>query len=220
MSRKKGSIPPNKGKVLITPDQMQWLIDNFANEENFILADTLGISESTMHRYARMHGLKKSKAYMRRCQKEATDAAHYFNRISGRYEALSERMKNGGMSPKFIACRITSENHLWKRCPEKMRAGKVKGGQTLHQTWEEERRRVRLGLPQKTRLKVPKAADKKEMLAINNKRWYLRKHGYRIEGNIAYWNENTERALLMESHDTVFRYRMEESYSENLAIPV
>ena len=210
MSRKKGSIPPNKGKVLITPDQMQWLIDNFANEENFILADTLGISESTMHRYARMHGLKKSKAYMRRCQKEATDAAHYFNRISGKNQRLSERMKNGGMSPKFIACRITRENSLWKRCPEKMQASRKKHGQTLHMTWEEERRRVRAGLPQKTRLKVPKAADGKERQAINNKRWYLRKRGYRIDGNMAYWNGSTERALRLEKSDTVFKYRMEE----------
>lgn len=210
MSRKKGSIPPNKGKVLITPDQMQWLIDNFANEENFILADTLGISESTMHRYARMHGLKKSRAYMMRCQKEATDAAHYFNRISGKNQRLSERMKNGGMSDKFIACRITRENSMWKRHPEKMQASRKKHGQTLHMTWEEERRRVRAGVPQKTRLKVSEVADKKERLAINNKRWYLRRRGYRIDGNFAWWNENTKRALIMEKFDTVFKYRMEE----------
>ena len=210
MSRKKGSIPPNKGKVLITPDQMQWLIDNFANEENFILADTLGISESTMHRYARMHGLKKSKAYMMRCQKEATDAAHYFNRISGKNQRLSERMKNGGMSDKFIACRITRENSMWKRHPEKMQASRKKHGQTLHMTWEEERRRVRAGVPQKTRLRVSEVADKKERLAINNKRWYLRRRGYRIDGNMAYWNGSTERALRLEKFDTVFKYRMEE----------
>lgn len=142
--------------------------------------------------------------------KEATDAAHYFNRISGRYEALSERMKNGGMSPKFIACRITRETSLWKRYPEKMRASRKKHGQTLHMTWEEERRRVRAGLPQKTRLKVPKAADGKERQAINNKRWYLRKRGYRIDGNMAYWNGSTERALRLEKFDTTFKYRMEE----------
>lgn len=210
MSRKKGSIPPNKGKVLITPDQMQWLIDNFANEENFILADTLGISESTLHRYARMHGLKKSKAYMRRCQKEATDAAHYFNRISGKNQRLSERMKNGGMSPKFIAYRLTSESNMWTRCPEKMRAGKRKAGQTFHMIWEEERRRVRAGLPQKTRLKVTAAASRKEARAINSRRWYLRKRGYRIDGNMAYWNGSTERALRLEQSDTTFKYRMEE----------
>lgn len=209
MGQKKGCIPPNKGKKKITPEQEQWLIDHFANEENFIIADTLGISESTMHRYARLHGLKKSKAYMKRCQKEATDAAHYFNEVSGRNKALAERMKTG-MSPKFIACRITSENHLWKRCPEKMRLGKVKGGKTLHQTWEEERRRVRAGLPQKTRLRVSEAADKKTALSLNNRRWYLRKHGYRVEGNIAYWNENTERALKLEKLDNTFKYRMEE----------
>lgn len=210
MSRKKGSIPPNKGKVLITPDQMQWLIDNFANEENFILADTLGISETTMHRYARMHGLKKSKAYMKRCQREAADAAKYFNRISGKNQRLSERMKNGGMSDKFFACRITRENSMWKRHPEKMQASRKKHGQTLHMTWEEERRRVRAGVPQKTRLRVSEVADKKERLAINNKRWYLRRRGYRIDGNFAWWNENTKRALIMEKFDTVFKYRMEE----------
>lgn len=155
MSRRKGSIPPNKGSVAITPEQMRWLIDNFANEENFILADTLGISESTLHRYARRHGLKKSKAYMRRCQKEATDAAHYFNRISGRNKALSAKMKNGGMSQKFIDAGFKKGcPNCWGTHPEKMRKARAKGGQSLHQTWEEERRRVRMGLPQKTRLKV------------------------------------------------------------------
>ena len=209
MSRKKGSIPPNKGKVLITPEQMQWLIDNFANEENFILADTLGISESTMHRYARMHGLKKSKAYMRRCQKEATDAAHYFNKISGRNKALSEKMKTA-MSEGFKACRFRKgEKNCWETHPEKMREAKAKGGLSLHQTWEEEKRRVQAGLPQKTRLRISPAATKKEMLARNSRRWYLRKRGYRIEGDTAYWNESTRRALLLEKHDSSFKYRMD-----------
>lgn len=220
MSRRKGSIPPNKGSVMITPEQMQWLIDNFANEENFILADTLGISESTMHRYARMHGLKKSKAYMRRCQKEAADAAHYFNRISGRNKALSEKMKTA-MSEKFIESRFKKGcPNCWGSHPEKMRQAKVRGGLSLHQTWEEEKRRVRMGLPQKTRLKVTSDPDRKTMLAKNTLRWFLRKRGYRIEGEIAYWNENTARALMTEKKNTLFKYRMEESYSENLAIPV
>ena len=52
----------NKGSLMITPQQVEWLKENFANEENFIIADTLGISETTMHRYARLFGLKKSKA--------------------------------------------------------------------------------------------------------------------------------------------------------------
>ena len=209
MDRRIGRIPKNKGSVMITPDQMQWLIDNFANEENFILADTLGISESTMHRYARMHGLKKSKAYMMRCQREATDAAHYFNKISGRNKALSEKMKTA-MSEGFKACCFRKgEKNCWETHPEKMREAKAKGGLSLHQTWEEERRRVQAGLPQKTRLKVSPAATKKEMLARNNRRWYLRKRGYRIEGDTAYWNESTRRALVLEKHDSTFKYRMD-----------
>lgn len=210
MSRRKGSTAPNKGSVKITPEQMEWLIGHFADEENFILADTLGISESTMHRYARMHGLKKSKAYMRRCQREATDAAHYFNKASGRNKALSERMKNGGMSEGFKACCFKKgEKNCWGTHPEKMRKAKAKAGQSLRQTWEEEKRRVQAGLPQKTRLKVSPAATKKEMLARNNRRWYLRKRGYRIDGDTAYWNEGTQRALLLEKHDSMFKYRMD-----------
>lgn len=199
----------NKGSLMITPQQVEWLKENFANEENFIIADTLGISETTMHRYARLFGLKKSKAYMRRCQKEATDAAHYFNRISGRNKALAERMRNGGMSPKFLACRITKENSLWVRCPEKMQASRKKHGQTLHQVWEEEKRRVKAGLPQKTRLKVAEGKDRVFNRLKAVRKYYLKSRGYRIDGLTAWWNENTLRAPQLEKKDTIFKYRME-----------
>jgi len=204
---KKGFTPRNKGVYKINGEQMQWLIDHFADEDNFILADTLGISETTMHRYARLHGLKKSKVYMKRCQREAADAAKYSNEISGRYKRLSEYMKAKGMSEKFKACAFTKEDNGWTRYPEKMRAGKKAAGITLRQIWEAERRRIRAGLPQLTNLRAT-ALNGKETRLMNQRRWYLRKRGYRIEGRTAYWDENTQRATILEKKDTMFKYRM------------
>ena len=214
MSRRKGSTPPNKGKVMLTDKQMQWLIDNFADEDNFIIADTLGISESTMHRYARAHGLKKSKASMRRCQKEAANAARYFNKVSGRNAQLSVRMKNGGMSEKFLSCCFTKEDNMWLRCPEKMRAARKKGGQSLHFLWEEEKKRVRAGLPQRTNLNVADGGTVRDNRMRVWRRYYLRNRGYRIDGSVAFWNEDTLRSPRLEAKDELFKYRMEDLSDE------
>lgn len=199
----------NKGSMLISKEQQAWLRENFANEDNFILADTLGISESTMHRYARAFGLKKSKAYMKRCQRETTDAAHYFNRINGNNERLRERMKNGGMSEKFIACRISAENNLWKRCPEKMRKASALGGQSLHLTWEEEKQRVRMGLPQRTRLKIGEGLTREENKRKASRRFYLKTRGYILDGLTAYWTADTRRCPRLEKDDRIFTYKYE-----------
>ena len=203
----------NKGRLKISPEQMDYLIKNFANEENFILADTLGISESSLHRYARMHGLKKSRAFMRRCQVEATAAAKYFNEVSGRNKALSEKMRNGGMPAKFIERRFSKGDTLWNRCPEKMRKARRLGGQSLHATWEEERQRARLGIAPRTKLKVGTGEDKVTVKKRCSKRAYLRSRGYVIDGNIAYYDDKTKRSPFLERRDRMFCYILKTSSS-------
>ena len=86
------------GKAL-TDKELDWLVKRYASTDNFTLADTLGVSESTLHRLARRFGLRKSPAYMRRCQRETAAAAKYFRDKSGLNEAMkgvySENLQKG-----------------------------------------------------------------------------------------------------------------------------
>ena len=74
--------PPNK--LHFSDAQLDWLVKHYPNTENAELCFRLGCSESTLHRLARRFGLKKTRAYMRRTQKEAAAAAGYFAKKYGR----------------------------------------------------------------------------------------------------------------------------------------
>lgn len=123
------------GGVTLADGQLDWLVKRYANTDNFTLADTLGVSESTLHRLARRFGPKKSRAYMRKCQREAAAAAKYFRDKSG----LNEAMKG-----------VYSEN-LQKGAAFQFRRGE---NNRQRNGDENERMRIKAGLPQKTKLKL------------------------------------------------------------------
>lgn len=140
------------GKAL-TDKELDWLVKRYAGTDNFTLADTLGVSESTLHRLARRFGLKKSPAYMRKCQRETAATAKYFRDKSGLNEAMkgvySENLRKGA-AHQFRK----GENNRQRNGEENERNRVIGAAVTRRETIRRERARIKAGLPQKTKLKL------------------------------------------------------------------
>ena len=177
---------------------MAYLLKHFKNTKNAVLAEKLGISETGVHRLARQYGLKKTRQFMRKTQRATSDAAK------------ASHLKNGTYPPKGYVIHRSEEfrfklgetprERLGKRKDEKRIAKSV---ETRKATYKLEKARTLFGLPQKTRLRV-----KKQPLKKIQTRYYLRKRGYIIDDAafVAYWTEDTRRAVKIEARPKLQRY--------------
>ena len=173
-------------KYELTPEQEKWMIAHFKHTKNEEIARRFGWSQSTMHRFARRLGLKKSKQFMHACQRETTR------------KAMESHLKNGTYPPKGYIIPRSEENRFKKGETNRQRLGKrgerkriEKAAATRRQTVKEERARVLFGLPQKTKLKIVRRPH-----YVCCQRYYLRKLGYVIPRGsfIVYYGPETERS--------------------------
>lgn len=141
------------GYKQLSDQELDWLIKKFGTTENWELADTLGISESTLHRLARRFGLKKGRAFMRQAQQEAAKAAKYFRDVNGLNEAqkgvYSENLQKGkayqfqpGTNNRQRNGAVNERNRI------------ISSAITRRETIRRERMRIKAGLPQQTKLKL------------------------------------------------------------------
>lgn len=178
------------GKITLTPEQERWLVAHFRHTTNPEIARRLGISETTMHRFARELGLTKSRQHMRKTQRNAAD------------KAKASHLRNGTYPPKgYIIPRseefrfkagVTPVERLGKR---RERRRVEKSAESRRKTFREERARKVFGLPQRTGLRVTREPKGK-----TERRWYLKSRGYILDERelIAYWTEDTRRAKILE----------------------
>jgi DNA-binding MurR/RpiR family transcriptional regulator len=59
----------------LTDKQKKWIITNFKNTKNDDIMMKIGINHSTLHRFARENGLKKTKQFQSKCQLNASEKA-------------------------------------------------------------------------------------------------------------------------------------------------
>lgn len=187
--------PPNK--IHFTDAQLDWLVKHYPNTENAELCFRLGCSESTLHRLARRFGLKKTRAYMRRTQKEAAAAAGYFAKKYGRRPPQVPPGGNAGSFKKGV----TPLQRLGM-IGERMRV--QKSAATRRKTFQREKARVALGLPQLTRLRLGSPVERPGVTA--KQRWYLRSLGYRVDGFTAYYDASTARSQRIETKYKAFKF--------------
>ncbi len=182
----------------VTEEQVAYLLKHFKNTKNAVLAEKLGISETGVHRLARQYGLKKTRQFMRKTQRATSDAAKASHLKNGTYPP------KGYVIPRSEEFRFkpgeTPRKRLGKRKDEKRIAKSV---ETRKATYKLEKARTLFGLPQKTRLRV-----KKQPLKKIQTRYYLRKRGYIIDdvAFVAYWTEDTRRAVKIEARPKLQRY--------------
>ena len=173
----------------LTDKQKKWIVIHFKNTKNDDIMLKIGIKHSALHRFAREHGLKKTKQFVKKCQAATTEAARLVN-------------KRNNWPPKGYMIPNMEQNCFKKGVTPEQRLGKKKNALRIARSAESrrktvlaEKRRVLFGLPQKTKLKVVAGHSSKSSFKHT-----LKKRGYlvcRASRQIGY-NESTDRSLKSE----------------------
>ena len=174
----------------LTPEQLEWLKENFCHTKNQELADELGTSPRSVIRMARTLGLWKTSEFVATMQQNAADHAARANRANGG-NAGTKNLLLYGKAYRFKA----GESNKDRMSEEAFKAMYCRIGEQRKKTFKAEKRRVLFGLEQKTRLRVVQAPKAKI-----NLRNGLRKKGYEIAraSNEAFITAATHRSEVME----------------------
>lgn len=178
-------------KITLTEKQENWLKKHFLHTKNAEIAQKLGISETAVHRFARALGLKKSRQYMVKCQRETADAAKRSHRLNGTYPPKGYKIP-GSEKYQFKPGETCRDRIGAKREAERIR----KSAETRKQTYKSERARAVWGFEQRTKMRVIRQPQAKIQL-----RYYLKKRGYIVDDvvRIVYYTETTKRGKKIEA---------------------
>lgn len=174
-------------KIELTPKEEAWLLRNFCRTKNDEILERLQVSGSWLHRYAREHGLVKTRQFQKGCQAHAAAMAK------------KSHLKNGTYPPKGYII-PGSERYRFKPGHKETAAAKrrrvAKSTETRNRTIREERARVNFGVHQLTKLRL--VSRPKKVIEI---RWYLKNRGYHIERGsmVARYDETTRRCPKIEA---------------------
>lgn len=205
----------SRGGKSLTERQVSWIINHYAHTKNADIMEKYGIGESTLHRLARKYGLKKSKRYMTKTQRMATDAAHEVCRRYGVYEETRRRMRQEAAERKERGERprngfqpgVTSLMRLGaRRERERIRKAHASRKETIRR----DRLRVRWGLEPITKMNLTPDGYTKEHHRKSSHRHVFRRFNYIVDrgSNDIYYDELTERRPLMESHAARYGLRI------------
>lgn len=178
-------------RITLTPEQERWLVKHFKHTRNEEIGERLGISQSSLHRFARELGLTKSRQHMRKTQMNAAA------------KAKASHLRNGTYPPKGYVIPRSEESQFKAGETSVQRLGKArerrrveKSAESRRKTFKLERARKLFGLPQKTRMRVLREPRGKIL-----DRYYLKKRGYILDESelIAYWTPETRRSPRLEA---------------------
>ena len=157
---------------------MKWLKEHYADMKNDEIMKVLGVKHSTLHRFVRQYGLKKSKEFMQMCQQGACKAArakgeatnYIANRLGAqRYAAYCKA--NGIKKNGFKK----GETNVERYGAERWAQIKAKAHATRQKTLARDHRRVALGLEPLSKLVSAAKMTRREVWF----RCYMKKHfGY------------------------------------------
>lgn len=173
----------------LTDRERNWIKTNFQRTKNDLIVDKYKISHTSLHRFARENGLKKSKQFMCKVQKEASELG-------------KKRNRSNNWPPKGYSIPKSKENQFQKGVTPIQRLGKKKNEQRIkksaesrRKTVEAEKRRILFGMPQKTKMKLVSGGHKKAAY-----RHVLKKKGYIVsrDSKDIFFNDQTQRSLIME----------------------
>ena len=178
-------------KIVLTERQEAWLVKHFKHTKNEEVAAKLGVSVRTATRLAARLGLKKTPQFMKKCQREMTDAAHRSHLRNGTYPP------KGSKIPRSEEYQLKPGECMRDRMtPKRWAERNRKAAESRTKTWKSEKARATFGLPQRTKLRVIPVPRAKILL-----RHYLKRRGYILDEvkRIAYYDENTKRGKRIEA---------------------
>jgi len=173
----------------LSDKQKKWLIAHFKNTKNDDIILRLSITHSSLHRFARKMGLKKTSQFVHKCQAATTEAARIAN-------------KNNNWPPKGYKIPRSEENRFKPGVSYRQKFGTNKDRkrinkihQSRNKTIALDRIRIKWGLEQKTKLKLIVQPRSKV-----NYRHNFKKRGYIVDrdAKTIYYNQNTNRSLIAE----------------------
>lgn len=176
-------------KTILTAEDIEWLKANYAVTINAECRSHLGISERVLTRYAKELGLKKDEEVMKERSRKV----------------LRSIIRKKGINPKHLEKyqfrKGVDPRSRWSAEVEAKRVGNAT--KTIRKMFNDERRRILFGLPQRTNWKLGHNRTRKYQEC------YLRKRGYTLdtENRIAYYTSETKRCPKIESHPIGHIYR-------------
>lgn len=197
---------------VLTDEQKEWLCRYYPEVENARLTKVSGIKASSLHRFARILGLKKSEKGMRCIKRKASARARRTCQENGYYDSLrgqqpSEACRKG-RARMMQEIRDGKREHpftVLKRInPRKYRKFMTQRSELRKEMIRKERRRELFGLERKTKINLP---IKPYTRSQSQHRYNALKRGYFVmqdcsEGSgyrfIIYYDEKTVRSLLFE----------------------
>ena len=209
-------VPSSKAvveKIVLTEAQEAWFRKWFPETENGKIAKAMGVSLTTMHRFARAMHLKKSESGMKAINHRHGRIAKRTCERNGYYDSLRGK-------PMNAAC-IEGSKKMWEeiragnrklpqeimkeRNPRKYKMMLKKCGEKRKEMIRKERMRIVYGMERKTKLRNV-VACKYTHRQINH-RYYALRRGYIIIDDVSetgpyryaiFYDENTKRSKLFE----------------------
>ena len=190
----------------LTAEEEAWIIKHFRNTPNAAIMQRIDIGESTLHRIARKHGLKKTSQYMNRARRLNAEVGTRRCRELGIYEENAVRAR---LMWQSIKTRPREEWPGYKpglkpwQQPGMTRRKYVRGRQKTEETMKHlrkmERFRIISGEKQQTKLKVYKNITRRASI---HKYMMIKDCNYfAIEGevNTICYDEQTRRSMKREA---------------------
>lgn len=208
MKKFPGKLTKQGCKYVLTEEQRSWLTRWFPTVENGRLLEATGMSHSTLHRFARDLGLKKSEKGMHAIMKRQGQKAKATCENNGWYDSIR------GKCPS--AATIAGSKRMWqeiregkrdtpyrvmrRKSPKRYRECMARKSEARKELIRSERRRALFGLDRKTRLNVPVDCYTSRQA---NHRYNALRRGYFVMADCSegsgerfniYFDEETERS--------------------------
>lgn len=194
----------SRGGRTLTEREVAWIVQHYKHTRNEDIMRRFDIGESTLHRLARKHGLRKSRQQMRKMQAAAAETARQTCVDYGVYEQTAERMRqkmrdlhaSGEYFPGGFKPGVSNKDRM---SPRRYRETVARAHAKRNETIRKDRLRLSWGLPQKSRMRLS-LADEKTRRRKAHYRMMLRKRGYIVErGSSTVWyDDQTDRYEPME----------------------
>lgn len=196
---RKAVLIGRRGGKPLTEEQIQWLINHYRHTKNSVILVKFGIGESRLHRIARKYGLKKSKQFQRKVQRENVVKAGEVCEEYGVYEQNAEYareqwrlLKERGETRGFKR----GESNKDRMSPRKFKQYMERIHEKRRETVRKERMRIRWGLEQHTNLKLVHNRERSVYRHLLKRRGYLVERGCRI----VYYTAETNRSAITEAN--------------------
>lgn len=165
---RKAVMVGNRGGRSLSEEDTAWIIKHYKHTKNADIMARFNIGESTLHRCARKHGLKKSKVFMKKTQRENAENGYEVCLDHGVYEQNAEYTRKQWEEWKKLprdqwpGRRVgVKPQHQPGVSPRRYNKRIKEGFEKRRQTVSRERARLLYGIEQKTSLKLTKTMTHK-----------------------------------------------------------